>query len=126
MKTYVVTATRNDGWWAIHADVPGTIVWTQARRLDQVDETVREAIALALDVPADSFALDIRPQVDADLRQAIEDLHSLADAADAAQTAASNSRRLVAKKLKSRGYTVRDAGKLMGLSSQRVSQLLGE
>lgn len=126
MKHYTVTATRNDGWWAIHADVPGTIVWTQARRLDQVEATVREAIALALDVPEDSFALDIRPQIDDDLRRAIDELHTLADAADAAQAAASKSRRVVAGKLKSRGFTVRDAGNLMGLSSQRISQILSE
>lgn len=126
MQTYTVTATRSDGWWAIHADVPGTIVWTQARRLDQVEDVAREAISLALDVPEDSFALDVQPQVDDDLRAAIKDVHDLSQAADAAQAAASDSRRAVVRTLKARGFTVRDSGRLLDLSSQRISQLLSE
>ena len=49
MKMFDVTASRSHGWWAIHANVPGASVWTQARRLDQVEATAREAISLALD-----------------------------------------------------------------------------
>ena len=55
MKIIEVKASRSQGWWAIHANVPGASVWTQARRLDQVEATAREAISLALDTAQDSF-----------------------------------------------------------------------
>jgi predicted RNase H-like HicB family nuclease len=126
MTTYTVTATREDGWWVLLADLGTRTIATQAKRLDQADEMAREAIALALDVAEDSFALDIQPQVDDDLRAAIKDVHDLSQAADAAQAAASESRRAVVRTLKARGFTVRDSGKLLRLSSQRISQLLSE
>jgi predicted RNase H-like HicB family nuclease len=36
---------------------------SQARRLDQVEDMARDAIALMLDVPAESFAVEVRPEL---------------------------------------------------------------
>lgn len=55
MTTYTVTAERDGKWWAIHADVPNAIVYSQARTEAEIEPMIREAIALALDVPEDSF-----------------------------------------------------------------------
>ncbi len=56
---YTVRAQRTGDWWAIDSpDVPG--VFSQAKRLDRVEEMAREAIALLLEVPADSFEVDVQ------------------------------------------------------------------
>lgn len=55
MKTYNVTATRSNGWWAIHADVPNAAVNSQSRTRPEIEPMIREAIALVLDIPQDSF-----------------------------------------------------------------------
>ena len=47
MITYRVTATRESDWWSLVAeDVQGREVASQARRLDQAEGAIREAIAL--------------------------------------------------------------------------------
>ena len=98
MKMFDVTASRSQGWWAIHTNVPGASVWTQARRLDQVEATAREAIGLALDAAQDSFELNIAQVVPEGIRHEVELARN----------------------------TVRDAGCLMNLSSQRISQLVAQ
>lgn len=60
MKTYNVTATPSDGWWAIHADVPNAAVNSQARTVNEIEPMIREAIALCLDVPEDSFGIALK------------------------------------------------------------------
>lgn len=58
--TYRVVATREPGWWVLLApDVEGREVASQCRRLDRAEETIREAIALMLDVPEDAFGVDL-------------------------------------------------------------------
>ncbi len=57
---YRVVAERSGDWWAISVpDLPG--VFSQARRLDQVDAMAREAIALMLDVDETAVAVTIDP-----------------------------------------------------------------
>lgn len=123
METYKATATRSDGWWSVHAEVPGASVWTQARRLDQVEGAVREAIALALDVPEDSFAVDLEPQLPIEVQRNVDAVREASQLAVAAQESAARLREWLARMLVDDGYTTRDAGRIMGLSSQRVSQL---
>ncbi len=62
--TYRVTATREGDWWSLVAqDVQGREIASQARRLDQADAVIREAIALVLDVDDDGFEVDISPDL---------------------------------------------------------------
>ena len=126
MKIIDVTASRSQGWWAIHANVPGASVWTQARRLDQVEATAREAISLALDTAQDSFELSIAPVVPEGIRHEVELARNTARLAAIAQTIATTLNQHAAVSLTAEGYTVRDAGYLMNLSSQRISQLVAE
>ena len=126
MKIIEVKASRSQGWWAIHANVPGASVWTQARRLDQVEATAREAISLALDTAQDSFELSIAPVVPEGIRHEVELARNTARLAAIAQTIATTLNQHAAVSLTAEGYTVRDAGYLMNLSSQRISQLVAQ
>jgi predicted RNase H-like HicB family nuclease len=59
--SYMALATRDGEWWAI--EVPAVDgAFSQARTLEQVPAMAREAIALMLEVPEDSFDLIVIPQ----------------------------------------------------------------
>jgi hypothetical protein len=85
----------------------------------------REAIALILDVPEDSFDVIVEPQIGTlgDLGQAIQDALRARQLAEAAQDLSSAAMRHAVSEIRSSGYTARDAGMLLGISNQRISQL---
>jgi predicted RNase H-like HicB family nuclease len=58
MNVYKVEIERDGRWWAISVpQLPG--VFSQARRRANVDSLAREAIALYLDIPQDSFEITV-------------------------------------------------------------------
>ncbi len=126
MTTYPVTATRVGEWWALEAIVPQASVHSQTRRLDQVEVTAREAIALTVDKPADSFDVSITIEVPDELGGRIESATELTRLASDLQSLALQIKRSVAAELHAQGYSVRDSGSLLGVSSQRISQLIAE
>lgn len=119
---YNVTAQRTGTWWAITVDeLPG--VFSQTRRLDQVERMAREAIALFLDVPGDSFDVTIwqllAPDVDSIVKAAVA---ARADVLSRQALASAKSREAV-QALAALGLPQRDIGRLLDLSHQRVGQL---
>lgn len=124
-KTYTAKATRTGTWWAIEVpEVEG--VFTQARRLEQVEDVTREAIALMLDVAEDSF--DVALSVDLPMSWAVwlEELRAAQEVQALVEARTSALLRVVAAQLRDAGLPVRDVGTIMGRSAQRISQLLGE
>jgi predicted RNase H-like HicB family nuclease len=121
MTTYTAVCTRTDNWWAITVpELPG--VFSQARRLDQVEAMARDAIAALLDVSPKSFDIEVRPELPGEVTAARRARAKLVEAEQSAEKATVEA----AKKLIADGYTVRDAGKLLGISPQRVSQLTAQ
>jgi hypothetical protein len=121
---YTVRASRNGRWWAIEVrELRG--IHEQARRLDQVDSVVREAIARMLQTPVDSF--DVAVQVDLPslgaLQSTVEEALRAREAAEKAQRRASQTMRSAVREIRGATYTARDAGVLLGLSNQRISQI---
>jgi predicted RNase H-like HicB family nuclease len=115
---YTVECVRSGDWWAITVpELRG--VFSQARRLDQVEPMAREAIALMLDVDVDSFHVEVKPKVPDEVVRARQARSALREAEQSAEEAT----RHAATELLRQGYTVRDAGKLLGISPQRVSQI---
>jgi predicted RNase H-like HicB family nuclease len=121
---YRVEVARSGGWWAITVPTLDG-VFSQSKRLDQVEDSAREAISLMLDVDAgDVGALDIivtPPPIVANLLGALEELTAVAEEATRAAAA---TRREVVELLRAEGLPLRDVGALIGVSHQRVSQLL--
>jgi DNA-directed RNA polymerase specialized sigma24 family protein len=119
------TARRSEGWWAIEVTgVPGGPLHTQTRRLDQVEAMVKDGVALMAEVPKDTIEVDVIPKVppaDAELIDAAR--AASLEAGRAAERASRLSRQAV-EQLRSEGMTVRDVGRLLGVSPQRVSQLV--
>jgi predicted RNase H-like HicB family nuclease len=121
MTIYRVTARHAGDWWALEVpDLPG--VFSQAKRLDKAQTAAREAIAAMLDVEPETVRVEIEPQVPEGARAAVHDLEEArrarAEAAEREQQAAARAAAALTKEL-----SQRDAGQLLGLSFQRVSQL---
>ena len=78
-----------------------------------------------LDVPEDSFDVAVEPDLASlgDLQGVIEEARHQREAARTAQQQAAQTMRRAVSEIRGRGYTTRDAGSLLGLSEQRISQL---
>jgi hypothetical protein len=126
VTTYHVRVTREDNQWL--ADVPeleGT--QTYGASLTALDRHVREAIVLGADLPDDamrglelSWSYDIGHQAGEQAAAIRAERAALAEKEKQLDEA---TRELAAKLTEDLGYSVRDAGPLLGISHQRISQL---
>ena len=122
-RAYRVVARRSGQWWAVTVpELRG--VFTQARRLDQVAEMAREAVALYLDLAPGDVQIVVEPVLPdraansvTNLQRARREAQRATDELAAAQAAAV--RELVGVQRLSN----RDAAAVLGISHQRVSQL---
>lgn len=121
---YTATAERDGRFWFLR--VPDLNVATQARRLDQAEELVRGLIATRLDVDPDSFEVTVRSELAPELSELVVRAVAAKGRAAAAQAEASNAVRGAAKALTEAGLTIRDAGAQLGMTHQRVAQLLAD
>jgi len=124
VKTYEAELTREGKWWLIAVDGIGM---TQARSLKEARVMAMDMIALAKNVPSEIVDVELRPKLDAELeaevylaRSAIRDLD------EQQQVVAASSRRVARKLVHTAGLTGRDAAVVLGISPQRVSQLLAD
>jgi predicted RNase H-like HicB family nuclease len=121
---YTVHCVRSGDWWAVDVpEVPG--IFTQSKRLDHVETVARDAIALMLDVEPDSF--DVHPtwELPEDINEAMSDWHRAAEElADANSRMKEGMHDLAVLLVRQHHLTYRDAAKLLGVSHQRVEQLL--
>jgi predicted RNase H-like HicB family nuclease len=131
MKTYKVKLERDEeGWWV--AEILGVQgAATQGRSIHEAMERARDVLALALD--DDSLAENARlvPEIKlpSHAQKMLKDLNEirrrLAALTDLAEKSSATTRR-VAKELAKEGLSTRDVGELLGLSFQRVHQLIGK
>lgn len=118
-KTYEVTAKRWARGWELHIAGVGV---TQSHGLYDAERMVRDYIEL--DLGTHSFDVVITAALDRKLDARIRAARkATADAAEAVEAAARRSRD-VASELKEAGLTGRDIAVVLGVSPQRVSQLL--
>lgn len=123
---YRVTAERDGRFWFLRVPaLPG--VFTQVRRLEQAPEMMQDAIALTLDIPAESFDVEVEPSLAPELAELIASTRRVRNAA---LHFVSGSNTLLASAVHAlvdeQQLTVRDAAALLDLSFQRVAQLAAE
>ena len=123
-KTYDATARRDGKFWLLH--VPEVDRYTQALRLDQAEDMVRDLVSIMTGESEDSFDVDVIVDLDPELNALISDAVTAKAEAVARQQAASRAQRDAIRRLTESGYTVRDTGRLLGLTYQRVAQLRSE
>ncbi len=118
-KDVTARVTRSEGWWAISVEeIPG--LFTQARRLDQVANMVRDAASL-LGVEVD--AVEVLPVLDSDSQRMLEELETARREAEEKRRISSSLTRQIIRRFREEGLTLRDIASLVGLSQQRVAVL---
>lgn len=123
VNEFHVTVERGTGWWVAQLNEdPGLIV--QTRRLDQIEDEVRDALTLFPELTeapeADSIQLLIVGAAERSAQEAKEELekirhqeaHQLALVTEQVSDLAEN------------GYNYRDIAYLLGISYGRVGQIL--
>ena len=122
-RTYTVQARRSGGWWAL--TVPGLPgVHSQVRRLEQAEGMIRDAIALAFDVPPGSINVKrpvplVTPELDELLANTQASRHQLAELR---MTVDALSRQL-AHEMAVHGIPVRDIATALDISFQHAAKL---
>jgi hypothetical protein len=120
---YRVTATRAGEWWALEVPgIPGAS--SRARRLDQAEGAARAAIALLLDVPADSFVVEVEPELEGSSGELLHVARIARERAELAQEEARATTIAAVQTFAGQGMTVRDIGRLIGVSHQQAAKLL--
>ncbi|MGW4825453.1 type II toxin-antitoxin system HicB family antitoxin [Streptomyces sp. NPDC004227] len=122
MSAYRVTARRAGDWWALEVpDLPGA--FSQVKRLDQAGDAAREAIAVMLDVEPDNITVDVQPILPEEAQAALTAMRA---AQEEARKAAEKERAAMqrAAAVLTEELSQRDAGRFLGVSFQRVHQLL--
>jgi hypothetical protein len=103
---------------------PQKHVVTQVPRLTRVEPMVREAVALLLEVPPDSFDIEVDIRLPGSVRELIDRTAELRHEAQLAAEAVTRAAADAARALLDLGLTMREAGQVLGLSHQRVLQLV--
>ncbi len=124
MMSYDITATREGKWWMV--DVPAIDGLTQARRLSEIKDMAVSLISITLDLPPSQVGVNVvAVLVDGtDLMKLRQQIDTERDAArDAERKVAALTADLV-RKLNADHVPLRDIGEAVGVSFQRVHQLL--
>ncbi len=124
MKTYIVQVCREGSAWTAKVEgVQGAQTW--ARGLRHLEDSVREAVILADDLDDDAqFGLDwVYLTGDSTVdREAQRIRDRRRDVSSAAEELADETGQLV-HLLRERGFSIRDAAAIAGVSPARVGQL---
>jgi predicted RNase H-like HicB family nuclease len=124
VKIYEYSITQEDGLWVIHIPEPGLV--TQAEHLRDTDRMATSIISLHLKVASDTIVVR-RSNIIGLPKGAAEAISEAVEARgrwNAAQEVATEVTLKAVHQLRDCGISLRDTGYLLGLSHQRVAQLL--
>lgn len=121
-KTFEATATKEGKWWNVAIAELDQV--TATKRLGEVQEYADSLAAAVLDVPES----DVHVQVVYTLPEAVETEWAAAreetrKAKELTIAAAARTKTVVGQ-LYAAGYTIRDIAQVLGISFQRVSQII--
>lgn len=119
VSTYNVRAVRWEGGWELHIDGVGV---TQSHTLRDAERMVRSYLNLVAGVT--DAEVTITPEINAEIDAEVSNARTATAAAAEAQLSAAASLRAAARHLRAMGFKGGEVGLILGVSPQRVSQLL--
>lgn len=125
MGTVYTAHVRREGrWWMV--EVPEIDGLTQARHLREAELMARELIAVTLGLELDEVAVRVTVSKigDVDVDRALTRINAERSMAVLIDLLAAEDTRDLAVSLKGQGLTLRDIGAVLGVSHQRVDQIL--
>lgn len=127
MITYSVTVARDGNLWTavVNGLAPHVIGATDAERFADLEDEVPELIAALTDSDPGSFGLEWHLELDGrDLTEAVKTLRHAESALEAAVRAREDARGVLLRDLAEAGLSQAAIGDVLGISHQRVHQLL--
>ena len=124
MKTYTARLEREkDGRWTVELEEQPRI-HTWGKTVDQALARMREAAALWFQTDENQIELVPHPVLPKTARRTVEQAREAREQARNADRRAVEQTRKAASALTNRGISMRDAAAILGISHQRVHQLL--
>ena len=115
--TYTALCERAGRWWTIRIpQIDG--LTAQVRSLDQAEMMARQSIARALNIPAETIAVEVLPEAPAPVTQALQARHAARQALETAMQATLAALDALAQE----GYRFHDAAAMLGLSQAEIAQ----
>jgi predicted RNase H-like HicB family nuclease len=126
MHTYTARLEQErDGRWSIELEEEPR-VHTWGKTVDQALGRMKEAAAMWFDTDEDTIALIPRPVLPKTTGRTVDQARQAREKARAADRDAIEQTRKAAAALTARGISMRDTAAILGISHQRVHQLLAD
>lgn len=129
--TYEVRIWPEDGWWLARvmaasdgADRSPLNALTQARSVAKIESMGRDLIATVLDADEDTFDVSFEYQLPGASGESVAEAKAARAWLEAAQDLWQERSAAAARALAEEGYSLRETAALLGLSHQRVDQIL--
>lgn len=120
--TYEVHAARDGRWWYFR--VPELDTSGQARSLDDVPFEARDVIATWLQIDEGEVEIALHVDLPADIESRLAEAEEKEEAGRAAVSEAARLKREIVVQLRDRGFSQKDTSIVLGVSPQRVHQLI--
>jgi hypothetical protein len=129
--TYEVRAWQEEGWWLARiigasgdADLTPVNALTHARSLNQIEQVVRDLVAMILDLDERAFEVEVEYVLPSDVDLLVCEAIGAQTWLDAARELFRERTAAAARALSDQGFSRREAATLLGLSDRRLDQLL--
>ncbi|HYK27253.1 MAG TPA: hypothetical protein VEV61_04735 [Streptosporangiaceae bacterium] len=129
--TYQIKAWHEDDWWLARvvggsetADRAPLNAVTQARSLAKIESMGRDLIATILDADEDSFDVEVDYALPSVASEVVAQAKGARAWLEASQSLWQERSTTAARALAEQGYSLRETAALLGMSHQRVDQLL--
>jgi hypothetical protein len=129
--TYEVRAWQEDGWWLARitgasgdADLTPVNALTHARSLNQIEQVVRDLVAMILDLDDRAFEVEVEYVLPRDVDLLVCEAIGAQTWLEAARELVRERAAAAARALSDQGFSRREAATLLGLSDRRLDQLL--
>jgi predicted RNase H-like HicB family nuclease len=125
-RSYVARYERDENnYWSVVVEVaPKRTAISDGQTLPKARKRIRQALALLLDAPEDSFEIVDDIVLPTKVQWAIKSYVKTKEQVEAKQREAEAAQRAAAKALEQHGLSLRDAGEILGLTGARVQQVL--